>query len=73
MDNKLNTLFNCIPAWVTELDGYSTFPAFDIKRLQCLSRIWLKNKGAIEHILSALPLLDEPNSDLPPLPVETGL
>jgi hypothetical protein len=59
MDDELNTLFSCISAWVTELDAYSTFPAFNIKRLRGLSRVWVKNRDGIEHILAALPLLDD--------------
>jgi hypothetical protein len=63
MDHELNTLFGCISAWVTKLDTHSTFPAFNIKRLQTFSRAWLKNRNAID-ILAALPLLDEPNSEI---------
>jgi hypothetical protein len=59
MDDEVNTLFSRISAWVTELDAYSTFPAFDIKHLRGLSRIWVKNRDAIEHISAALLLLDD--------------
>jgi hypothetical protein len=58
MDDELNMLFSCISAWVTELDAYSTFPASNIKHLRGLSRIWVKNRDAIEYISAALPLLD---------------
>jgi hypothetical protein len=65
MDHGLNTLINCIPAWVTELDAYSTFPALNIKRLQGLCRIWVKNRDAIRHALTVLPLLDDSDRYLP--------
>jgi hypothetical protein len=67
MDNKLNAAFNCISGWVTELEAHSTFPAFDIKRLQRLSRVWLENREAIEHVLASLPSSDQPSSHIPPL------
>jgi len=71
MDQKLNTAFNWISACVTELDAHSTFPTFDIKRLQRLSRVWLKNRDAVEHILASPSFADERSGQLPPL--ETGL
>jgi hypothetical protein len=69
MDQKLSTGFNCISGWVTELDAHSTFPAFDIKRLQRLSRVWLKKRDAIEHILAFPSFVDEPSGQLPPLEI----
>ena len=71
MDQKLNVAFKCISGWVTELDAHSTFPTSDIKRLQRLSRVWLKNRDVIEQILASLSFVDEPSSQLSPL--ETGL
>lgn len=65
MDHGLNTLLNCISAWVTELDAYSTFPAFNIKHLQGLCRIWVKNRDAMGHVLRVLPLFDDGNRYLP--------
>jgi hypothetical protein len=59
MDRGLNTLLDCISAWVTDLDAYSTFPAFNIKHLQGLCRIWVKNRDAIGNVLTVLPLLDD--------------
>lgn len=67
MDDNLDTLFSHISAWCTDLDGYSTFPVFDIKRLQSLSRIWLKERDTIRRILAALPPLGEPDSYPPSL------
>ncbi|KAI0298320.1 hypothetical protein BC826DRAFT_1184463 [Russula brevipes] len=54
MDRQLETLFSCIGVWVTGLDGYSTFPAFDIKHLQGQSRVWVKKRDDIRNILAAL-------------------
>jgi len=54
MDQQLETLFSCIDVWVTQLDAYSTFPAFDIKHLQSQSRVWVKKRDAIRNILAAL-------------------
>ncbi|KAI0287092.1 hypothetical protein BC826DRAFT_1108726 [Russula brevipes] len=54
MDRQLETLISCIDVWVTGLDGYSTFPAFDIKHLQGQSRVWVKKRDAIRNILAAL-------------------
>jgi hypothetical protein len=71
MDQRLYTAFNWISAFVTELDAHSTFPAFDIKRLQRLSRVWLKNRDAVEHILASPSFADERRGQL--LPPETGL
>jgi hypothetical protein len=71
MDHELNTLLGRISAWVTELDAYSTFPAFNIKHLRRLCRIWVKNRDAIEHVLTAPPLLDERNRYLPLLETHT--
>ena len=71
MDQKLSTGFNCISGWVTELDAHSTFPAFDIKGLQRLSRVWLKNRDAIEHILASPSFVDGPSGQIPT--VEAGL
>jgi hypothetical protein len=63
MDYPLNTLFAHISCWVNEVDTYSTFPIFPIKRLQSLCRVWVKNRDVVEQQLSAiLPLTDEPNA-----------
>jgi hypothetical protein len=63
MDQQLEALFSYIDVWVTRLDAYSTFPAFDIKHLQSQSRIWVKKRDAIRNILAALPLGGEHNSN----------
>jgi len=69
MDTELGTLFGCISVWITKLGAYSTFPALKMKELQRLSCIWMKNRDAIEHILTVLSPPDESNSfeSLPPL------
>jgi hypothetical protein len=64
MDHELDTSFSCISAWVTKLDAYSTFPAFDVKHLRRLSRIWVKNRDAIADTLAALLPLEESPSPL---------
>jgi len=58
MDHELDTSFSCISAWVTELDAHSTFPAFNMKHLRRLSRIWVKNRDAIADMFAALPPLE---------------
>ncbi|KAI0298314.1 hypothetical protein BC826DRAFT_123055 [Russula brevipes] len=63
MDRQLDTLFSCIDVWVTKLDAYSTFPAFDINHLQSQSRTWVKRRDAIRNTLAALPPGGEYNSD----------
>ncbi|KAI0287091.1 hypothetical protein BC826DRAFT_75714 [Russula brevipes] len=53
MDQQLETLFSCIGVWVTKLDGYSTFPAFDVKHLQSQSRVWVKKRDAVRDIFGS--------------------
>ncbi|KAI0298318.1 hypothetical protein BC826DRAFT_1174220 [Russula brevipes] len=71
MDRQLETLFSCIDVWVARLDGYSTFPAFDIKHLQGQSRVWVKKRDAIRNILAALQLGGEHNSNTSSLETRT--
>ena len=70
MDDKLEGLLTYIPAWVTQMDAHSTFPVFNIKHLQALSRIWVKNRGLLQHGLATLQVVVDPTTFPPSL--ETG-
>jgi hypothetical protein len=71
MDDKLDILFGYIPACVTQMDTYSTFPVLNIKRLQRLSGIWLKKRDVLQHVLMNLPPVGGPTTF--PTSLETGL
>jgi len=70
MDDKLEGLLTYIPAWVTQMDAHSTFPVFNIMYLQALFRIWVKNRGILQHV-SAIPQAVLDPTTFPPL-LETG-
>jgi hypothetical protein len=63
-NDKVDILFAYIPACVTQMDRYSTFPVLNIRRLLRLSSIWVKKRDVLQHVLMVLPPVDGPTTFL---------